>query len=177
METLQTNGKSFPSVHRLLGLTACAVTVALILASCASVPRPLKPETTAAIGNAINSGSVDRLLAMSSRTFAFDGEVFDRSQDISTLWNGLVQAGMKVNLSALPSGAKSMDGQSADQPVTSTSYKRFSDSKITDWFFSRHVPPRSRMITLETNLGSFLLVASDTGKTGTIIYGLAGPVK
>lgn len=187
METLQNYRVRFPaagaqrfrrSVRRVSGLAVTAVVAALLLASCASVPRPLKPETTGAIANDINSGSVDRLVAISSSPFAFDGEVFDRAEDITTLWGGLVSAGMRVNAAALaPSGAGTMDGTPVDEPVTSDSYKQFSDSTITRWFFQRHVPPRSRLLRLESNLGLFLIVASDTGKQGPVIYGLAGPLK
>lgn len=187
METLQNCRVTIPaagvrslrhSVRRVSELAVTAIVAALILASCASAPRPLKPETTTAIANDINSGSVERLVAISSSPFAFDGEVFDRTEDVSTLWDGLVSAGMKVDAAALaPPGAKTMDGRSVDEPVSSESYKQFSDSTITNWFFQRHVPPRSRLLRLESNLGSFLLVASDTGKQGPVIYGLAGPLK
>jgi hypothetical protein len=187
METLQNCRETGPaavarrfrhSVRRVSGLAVTVLVAALILASCASVPRPLKPETTTAIANDINSGSVDRLVAMSSKPFAFDAEVFDRTEDISTLWGGLVSAGMKVDVAALaPAGTRTMDGKSVDEPVTSDSYKQFSDSTITNWFFQRHVPPRSRLLRLESNLGPFLVVASDTGKQGPVIYGLAGPLK
>ena len=138
---------------------------AAVLASCATPPEPLKSDAVHAITAAINGGDAAQLIRMSARSFAFDGEVLDRGDDIAALWNGLVKAGLHVDESVVP-----------DAAVTAESYRQFGDGAMTKWFFSRHVPPRARMITLTTNLGRFLLVAA-AGKTPEpVIYGVAGPI-
>ncbi|HUX14372.1 MAG TPA: hypothetical protein VMW87_15195 [Spirochaetia bacterium] len=154
-----------PFVAPVIRAAFLVTLAAALLASCATPPEPLKSDAVHSITAAINGGDAARLVSMSASSFAFDGEVLDRAEDIAALWNGLVKAGLHVGTGAIP-----------DAAVTADSYRQFANGAMTKWFFSRHVPARARIITLTTNLGRFLLVAG-TGKTPEpVIYGIAGPI-
>lgn len=154
-------------VQRIVRSIVCVAAAAIMvfaLSSCATMTAPLKESSVSAITDALNNGSAQKLVHMSFHAFAFDSEVFDRGEDITALWHGLVKAGLKAQ-----------PGQPTDSPVTAASYTLFADSTMMKLFFKRYVPADARILQIPTNLGELMILAANSKTAEPVIFGIAGP--
>jgi hypothetical protein len=145
-------------------LPAVALAAVLALASCASIQRSIDQGAVRQVADLVNSGQAQKLASMSVAPFLLDGEIVPLPGDIASFWEGIVEAGFRVEGAALESGV----------PVAADSYGKFADTMEVRSYFSRYAK-NARILEMTTSTGKRILLLAKRDWFTWKILGFKGP--
>ncbi len=143
------------------------VALALVLASCASVPYmpgEAKVQKTVAL---INSGGVPGIKGLSDAPFIFDAEILLLQAEVASLWDNLKATGFGIGKAKIVSISR----------IGDESYRLFSPTAEVRAFFKKYLNRDSVLVTLDTSEGRYLVILNREVKGYPRIQGFKGPTK
>lgn len=151
----------------LFSVLLLVLTVAGLLAGCASLPVSQRESSVESLLYRIHTEDVARAVELTRLPFLLDGEILTTERDAELLW---------TNLKAVPDLLGSPEILSIREAYPSD-YKEFRDSSELRVFFDRALPENPSLVEIETPEGRFLLLL--TGKKLGLpeIAGLKGPLR
>jgi hypothetical protein len=155
----------FQQMKRSLRLVAGSILVALVAASCATVPVSQRDGRVEALLSELNTADVDRLMELSARPFLLDGEIIALEGDLRTLWTNLRGVGFAFDAATIVDLG----------PVSDTTYREFGDTMDVRVWFQRYAAEDAGLARVRTTHGTFLIVTGDRDGRTPKIYGFTGP--
>jgi hypothetical protein len=140
--------------------------LAVIMASCATVPVAQREPRIERLLETLNEGSVAEVLPATGTPFLLDREIIILDRDIETMWTNLRQVGFSF---------ADYEIRSVD-PVTQGSYSRFGSTMDVEVYFQKHLPEGAAVVTLGTDHGEFLLLTGGKVEGAPQLYGMRGPM-
>lgn len=147
-------------------LTLAGAGLALLLASCSTIPFAQRPKNAMRVVELFTAGDVQSLDNISQVPFLFNGEIVELPEDVNTIWTNLTKSGLKLT------GAKVADAQA----IGPESYKRFADTMQVRVFFQKYLPKGTALVHLTFSGGSFDLLLGGAHRGYPVVIGIkAGP--
>jgi len=150
-------------MRRLLGAAACGILLAL--SSCASLQHGWDQGAVKEVADLINAGQSQKLAAMSVTPFLVDQEIVPLKADVASFWDGVVNAGYRVQGAALEGGT----------PVDAGSYTQFANTMEVKSFFARYVKKDTRVLRMSTSGGTHILLLMRSEWFSRQLIGFKGP--
>ncbi len=143
-------------------VTLAGAGLALLLASCSTIPFAQRPKNAMRVVELFNAGDVQSLDNISQVPFLFNGEIVELPEDVNTIWTNLTKSGIKLT-----------DAQVADaQAIGPDSYKQFADTMQVRVFFQKYLPKGSALVHLTFSGGSFDLLLDGAHRGYPVVIGI-----
>ena len=140
--------------------------VALLMASCATVPVAQREPRIERLLETLNEGSLEEVLPATGTPFLLDREIIILDRDIETMWTNL----REVEFSFANYEIRTVE------PVDQASYSRFGSTMDVEVYFQKYLPEGAAMVTLGTDNGEFLLLTGGKVEGAPQLYGMRGPM-
>ncbi len=140
--------------------------VALLMASCATVPVAQREPRIERLLDTLNEGTVEEVLPATGSPFLLDREIIILDRDIETMWSNLREVGFTF---------ADYDIESVEE-VTGQSYRRFGESMDVEVYFQKYLPEGAALVTVDTDHGEFLLLTGGKVSGAPQLYGMRGPM-
>lgn len=138
--------------------------LALIIASCATVPVAQREPRIERLLETLNEGSVEEVLPATGTPFLLDREIIILDRDIETMWTNLREVGFSFANYEIRSV----------EPVSQDSYSRFGNTMDVEVYFQKYLPEGAAVVTLGTDHGEFLLLTGGKIEGAPQLYGMRG---
>ena len=150
--------------RKTLSIIGIALTVAIILTSCATV-KPAGEDQILDIIALINEGDSESLTARSTDSFLFDSEILHNPKLIKNLWEGLAESGFRIADPVIETGRLLLP---LDQNY-------FGTGAEIDAFFNKYIPEQSSLFKVRTPSGNYFFVLGPDDVGISTIAAFGGP--
>jgi len=146
------------------GAVLAAITglIALIVASCSTIPFAQRPQNAQRVIDLFNAGDVQTLDNISQVPFLFNGEIVELKSDVDVIWTNLVKSGLKLTEAQVASAAA----------IDPASYKQFADTMEVRVFFQKYLPKGTAIVHVTFKGGSFDLLLDGARKGYPLVIGI-----
>lgn len=144
---------------------AVVVVVAVLAASCATVPPSQREKRIELLIAELNGADEERLVTLSAQPFLLDGEIVALESDIRTLWGNLRGVGFTFDAAQIR----------AITPVDERSFQRFASTMDVQVFFQKYLSDDAAVVELQTRHGTFLVLTGSRVGRVPKIFGFTGP--
>lgn len=136
----------------------------LFFSGCATISPAISADAEA-ITSLINEGNSVELSALSSESFLLDTEILHGRSLVSEFWNGLTQAGFKLENPVVIENR-------APQAADSIFFGKGIDVEV---FFTRYLPPQSTLFRIGSDDSEIVLILGPSEKGKSKILAFGGP--